>query len=81
MFEIGSCFKYLATLAVLNFIRKASLGTNKSVDNSPSNNKSRIQLHNVCGYNLDHTKELNSHIRKKNLITEYHLKNLVYCCA
>lgn len=53
MFEMGSCFKYLTTLAVLNFIRKASLGKNKNVvDNSPSNNKSHIQLRDVCGYAL-----------------------------
>lgn len=48
---MGSCFKYLTALAVLNFIREASLGRNKNVvDNSPSNNKPRVQLHDVYGF-------------------------------
>lgn len=41
---MGSCFKYLTTLAVLNFIRKASLGRNKYVvGNSPFISKSHVQ--------------------------------------
>lgn len=82
IFEKGSCFKYLTTLAVLGSIRKASLGRNKNVvDNSPSNNKPRIQLHGVCRYALNYKKELNSGIHTKNLISEYHLKILVCCCV
>lgn len=82
IFETGSCFKYLTTLAVLGSIRKASLGRNKNVvDNSPSNNKPHIQLHGVCRYALNYKKELNSGIHTKNSISEYHLKSLVCRCV
>lgn len=82
IFETGSCFKYLTTLAVLGSIRKASLGRNKNVvDNSPSNNKPHIQLHGVCGDALNYKKELNSGIHTKNLISQYHLKSLMCRCV